>query len=131
MAKISITQFDKDRLLHLLEKRKPHDSADQALVDELAKADIVEASEVPADVITMNSHVRFEDEDGGTQEYWLVFPEDADINTNKISVLSPIGCALLGYGIGDTIELKTPSGTRKLKVTEILSQPEREGKYNL
>lgn len=131
MVKIYITQFDYDRLQKLLEKRKPHDAYDKALLAELEKGEITDPKAVPPDVITMNSQVRFTDEYGDDWEYWLVFPEDAELAKNKISVLSPIGCALFGYRKGDTITIPTPKGRRQLKVEEIVHQPEREGKFNL
>jgi regulator of nucleoside diphosphate kinase len=78
----------------------------------------------------MNSLVIFSDTQSGNQlEYWLVFPEDADITQKKISIFSPIGCALLGYKIGDLIEVDIPGGKKKLKVEKILHQPEAEGNY--
>lgn len=132
MAKIYITQFDYDRLTHLLDNKKPHDDFDKALLKELESGEIVEPKNVPPDVITMNTHVRFVDDHGDDWDFWLVFPEDADLTQNKVSVLSPIGCALLGYKVGDTVTLNTPKhGKRELKVEEILSQPEREGKFDL
>jgi regulator of nucleoside diphosphate kinase len=63
-------------------------------------------------------------------EYWLVFPEEANLAQNKISVLSPIGCALLGYKIGDIIDLKIPAGQKQLKVEKILHQPEAAGNFD-
>ena len=131
MSKIFITQFDYDRLKKLLDKKKPHDDYDKALLAELEKGEIVEPASIPPNVITMNSHVRFTDEYGHDWDYWVVFPEDADLTKNKISVLSPIGCALLGYKIGDKVTLHTPKGRHNLVVEEILSQPEREGKFDL
>lgn len=129
--KIYITQFDYDRLAKLLSKRKPHDEYDKALLVELEKAEIIEPRDAPPDVITMNSQVRFKDESGDDWRYWLVFPEDADITTNKISILSPIGCALLGYRKGDKVTIPTPKGRKKLFVEEIIHQPEREGHFDL
>lgn len=131
MSKIYITQFDKDRLMKLLDKKKPHDDFDKALLVELGKGELVKPKEVPADVITMNSEIRFRDEHGDDWEYWLVFPEDADLTKNKISILSPIGCALLGYGVGDKITLHTPQGRKDLTVEEVIHQPEREGDFDL
>lgn len=128
---IVITQHDHDRLMKLLAQRKPHDDFDKALLAELKRGKIVDPEDIPPDVITMNSHVRFKDEYGDSWEYWLVFPKDADLPTNKISILSPIGCALLGYGIGDRITIRTPKGRRELEVEEVLRQPEREGNFEL
>lgn len=131
MQHIVITQFDHDRLNELLASKKPLDEYDEALLAELDKAEIVEPKEIPADAITMNSHVRFRDGKGNAREYWLVFPEDADIMENKLSILSPVGCALLGYQVGDTVKFPAPQGETELVVEEVLSQPEREGRFDV
>ena len=129
MMKIHITKFYLDRLHRLLDTRKPHDEYDRALTAELANAEVVEAKAIPEDVITMNSQVKFEDADGKHKIYWLVFPEDADLSENKISVLSPVGCSLIGYKVGSEVVIPTPHGNKKLKVEEILYQPERAGDF--
>lgn len=131
MVKIYITQFDYDRLKKLLNKRRPHDANDKALLAELEKGEIIDPKKVPSDVITMNSQVNFKDEYGDDWNYWLVFPDDAELAKNKISILSPIGCALLGYRKGDTVTIPTPKGRRQLTVKEIVHQPEREGNFDL
>lgn len=131
MARIVITQFDYDRLQRLLAKKYPLDDFDRALLAELEKGDIVAPDAVPGDVITMNSEVRFSENSGKPLTYWVVFPEDADLAANKLSVLSPVGCALLGYKVGDTVEVAAPSGSQKLRVEEIIHQPEREGNFDL
>ena len=131
MTKIIITQFDYDRLIKLLNKSKPHDEYDKSLLAELEKSEIVEPKDVPPDVITLNSQIRFIDEYGDGWEYWLVFPEDVDLPNQKISILSPIGCALIGYGKGDTVTIPTPKGRRQLTIDEIIHQPEREGNFDL
>lgn len=90
---------------------------------ELDRARIVSASRVPDGVITMNSTVVVEDLDSGRHHlYELVLPREANIDANKISVLAPIGTALLGYREGDSIEWKVPGGTRRLKIKRV-TQP--------
>ena len=132
MAQIYITQPDNDKLRKLLINREPHDDYDRALLHELERAQIVKPYEIPPDVITMNSHVRFEDDMGHEWEYWLVYPEDTDLKNGRVSILSPIGCALLGYRIGDKVTVFTPGqGRRDLIVKEIMVQPERVGAYHL
>lgn len=131
MSKIYITKHDLERLNQLLAKRKPHDDNDKALIAELSNADVVEPKAIPSDVITMNSRVKFKDEHGDSREYSLVFPNDADIVKNKISILSPIGCSLIGYKVGSTISIPTPKGKKDLIVEEILYQPERSGDLDL
>lgn len=129
--KIYLTQFDLDRLTKLLNKKSPHDDYDKALVAELSKAEIVDSQSIPSNVITMNSRVKFKDEHGENLDYWIVFPEDADISKNKISILSPIGCSLIGCKTGDTVNLPTPGGQRKLTIEEIVYQPEKAGDFDL
>jgi regulator of nucleoside diphosphate kinase len=130
MNTIYITKNDHKKLIELIDKKWPQDDNDKALLKELERAVLVEPQEVPGDVITMNSLVVFSDIESKEElEYWLVFPEDADLGQSKISVFSPIGCALLGYRKGDVIEVKTPKGEKKLKVEKILHQPESRGNY--
>jgi regulator of nucleoside diphosphate kinase len=99
-----------------------------ALEAELDRARVVPRSKVPAGVVTMNSVVRLRDLDSGeTEQYELVFPEEADIAQNRISVLAPIGTAILGYRRGDIIEWPVPIGLRRLRVEKVFYQPERAG----
>jgi regulator of nucleoside diphosphate kinase len=82
---------------------------------------------VPADVVTMNSEVRLMDLDSGeTKVYTLVFPSQAR-SKNAVSVLAPIGTAILGYRVGSVIEWRVPRGVRRLKVLAVLYQPEAAG----
>ncbi|NMB48213.1 nucleoside diphosphate kinase regulator [Candidatus Kuenenbacteria bacterium] len=130
MNTIYITKNDHQKLLDLLHTKSFYSQDEQDLLAEVERATIVEPTAVPGEVITMNSQVIFSDSESKEElEYWLVFPDDADISQKKISVLSPIGCALLGCKIGDTISVKTPKGEKKLKVEKILHQPESEGNY--
>jgi len=97
----------------------------EELAAELDRATVVESDKVPQDIVTMNSKVYFRDMDTGKDEFYqLVYPEDADIEQNKISILAPIGTAILGYKVGDVIEWKVPAGVRRLKIKKILYQPE-------
>jgi len=131
---IVVTDSDRRRLGTLLDK-----SARAGLVErhylydlghELERAKVVEPHKVPADVITMNSTARVRDLDNDeTCEYTLVYPERADVDENRISVLSPVGTALIGYRVGDTIEWPIPAGKVRLKVEEVVYQPEREGEF--
>ena len=102
------------------------------LENELQQAEVVASKKIPKKVITMNSKVRLKDLDSGKEMvYSLVFPGQADITQNKISILSPLGTALIGYRTGDIIEWKAPAGLRRLKVEEIVYQPEAAGDYHL
>src|SRR5688572_15175865 len=100
-------------------------SETKALKAELAGARIVTPDAVPPDVITMNSRAELLDlETNERMECTLVFPDKADPTEGKISVLAPVGTGMLGYRIGETFGLRTPSGLRRLKVVAVFFQPE-------
>ncbi len=95
------------------------------LENELKRARIVALEEVPPDVITMNSRAELLDlESGERMEFTLVFPADENVNDGKISVLAPLGTAMLGYRAGDEFVWHVPHGLRRLKVTKLQFQPE-------
>jgi regulator of nucleoside diphosphate kinase len=98
------------------------------LAEEMEKASVVQPDQIPAEVSTLKSTARLVDQE--TREemvYTLVFPEDTDTSQGKISILAPIGTAMLGYKAGDTFEWDTPGGKRIIRVKEILYQPEAAG----
>ncbi|MBC8869410.1 MAG: nucleoside diphosphate kinase regulator [Planctomycetes bacterium] len=133
---IIIISEDCRRLEHLLASEFAEAIGPKSyLVDlrsELQRAVIVDSDEVPYDVITMNSTVRLRDLDTGEVEtYTLVYPGQADIAANKLSILAPIGTAILGYRVGDVVRWRVPSGERRLQIEEVLYQPEREGALHL
>lgn len=134
---IQITETDRDRLSWLIEATQEKSNVEyreylKKLEDELDRATIVDPKAIRPDVITMRSTVRLKDlVSGETNTYSLVFPKEANFNEGKISVLAPIGTAILGYRKGDTIEWQVPSGLRRLKVDEILYQPEAAGHFDL
>jgi regulator of nucleoside diphosphate kinase len=129
--RILITETDYDKLCRLIAGRRGSgtDAAHlRELEDELENAEVLDDNEtVPADVITMHSEVRLMDMDSGeTRIYKLVFPSDARTE-NALSVLAPIGTAILGYRVGNVIQWRVPKGVRRLKVLEVLYQPEAAG----
>jgi regulator of nucleoside diphosphate kinase len=133
--KIIITQCDYEYLEELLssEFTQAIGPADylQGLEAELARAEIVDPKRVPKNVVTMNSTVKLRDLDTKEIEtYTLVFPEQADIANNKLSVLAPVGTAILGQRVGDVLRWRVPSGWRRLKVERVLYQPERAGVFH-
>ena len=96
-----------------------------ALEGELARAEIVEPDELPSNVITINSRAELFDLDTlERMEFTLVFPTDADIDRGKISVLAPLGTAMLGQRVGDEFAWTVPYGLRRLKVVAVHFQPE-------
>lgn len=133
---IYITDYDMTRLRKLIAVAKQLDRRGneylESLEAELTRAVLVAPTAIPANVVTMNSKVCLIDLD--TQEemmYTLVFPGDADLAQGKISVLAPIGTAMLGYRVGDTFAWKIPDGTARLYVKEVLYQPEASGDFDL
>jgi regulator of nucleoside diphosphate kinase len=98
------------------------------LAGELRRAKIVESNELPPDVITLNSTAVLKDmKTGEVVTYTLVFPELSDVSQGKISILAPIGTAMLGYRVGDVFEWDTPGGKRSIQVMRIIFQPEATG----
>ena len=129
--RIIIASEDCRRLEHLLASEFAEAIGPKAyLVDlrtELQRASIVDPEDVPGDVITMTSTVRLRDLDTDEVEtYTLVYPSQADIAAKRLSILAPIGTAILGYRVGDIVRWRVPSGKRRLKIEEVLYQPERE-----
>jgi regulator of nucleoside diphosphate kinase len=126
---IFVTQYDLARLQQLIDSSKGSRHRDKPQLDslqiELERAVVVDSKVIPHDVVTMNSRVRVRDLDTQTEFICqVVFPRDADLKKNRISVLAPIGTALLGYRAGSTIEWKVPSRVRHLYIIEVEYQPE-------
>jgi len=133
---ITITHDDRRRLATMLESAHVQLGEGQeylrALEAELEHAQGIDPTEVPEDVVTMNSTVELRDLDTGELEtYTIVYPERADIARNRMSVLAPIATAVLGCQVGDVVEIGVPSGRARIRVEGILFQPERSGAFNL
>lgn len=95
-----------------------------ALASELRRAHVVPRSEIPGDVVTMHATVRVRDlEAGGEETYTLVYPHEADIEAGRLSVLAPVGTALLGYRAGDVVEWPVPAGVARLRIEEVAARP--------
>lgn len=129
---IVITEADYERLQRLVEQssqfRKRDSEHLEGLQQELERAIVVTAGEMPQDVVTMNSRVRVKDLNSERElTYQIVFPSAADVGENRISVLAPIGTAMLGYKAGTTVEWKVPSGMRRFRILEVEYQPEAAG----
>lgn len=133
---IQVTAFDLERLKKLLQDAQRTSYRKSAylaqLQTELGRAEVVDSSKVPGDVVTMNSRVALEDLDSGDEEvYTVVFPEEANAAQGKVSILAPIGTAMLGYEVGDVFEWQVPAGKRRWRVKQVLYQPEASGHYHL
>ncbi|KQY52004.1 nucleoside diphosphate kinase regulator [Lysobacter sp. Root494] len=127
---ILVSRLDCERIEVLLESpaAEHHDVA--ALRAELERADIVEPAQMPPDVITMNSTARFVLNDGSEREITLVYPRDADGSADNVSILAPVGSALLGLRVGDSIRWPAPGGDVGLRVLSIRYQPEAAGELH-
>ncbi|UXD86852.1 nucleoside diphosphate kinase regulator [Thalassolituus hydrocarboniclasticus] len=130
---IIISSLDLERLERLLDSLpgKAFPGMDE-LEAELERAQIVAPRDVPATVVTMNSTVRFQVKN--TQEEFcltLVYPKDMDTTGGTISILAPVGSALLGLSVGDEIEWPSPNGKpMQVRIEEILYQPESSGEFH-
>lgn len=131
--KVVISSRDADRLDTLLDSLTDDAFPGKAELEaELARAQIVEPKDVPSTVVTMNSTVRFRVESSSEAfNLTLVYPRDMDSSGNKISILAPVGSALLGLSQGDQIEWPKPGGgLLRVRIEEILYQPERSGEHH-
>ncbi|MBP7282181.1 MAG: nucleoside diphosphate kinase regulator [Leptospiraceae bacterium] len=133
--KICITKYDYTRLKSMVQEYTKTNKADTNLKDllgEIERAQKVDSYTIGSNYITMNSIFELKKmNELDFQQFRLVFPEDADIDKDKISVLAPIGTAVLGYKVGDVIKWKVPDGENFFQITNILYQPEANGDYDL
>ncbi len=128
-----LSSLDVDRLEALLANLSPTAFPGKAdLEAEIARADIVEPSDIPANVVTMNSTVTFDMAESGKQfQLTLVYPKDLDGSTDKVSIFAPVGSALLGLAVGDELAWPSVGGkTMTVRVTGIVYQPESAGELH-
>lgn len=117
---ISRDDYTKLRLLLATALHSNSSAALHQLREELDRAAIVDPAACPADVVTMDSTVKFEDlGTSEVEEYTITFPDRADIERKRISILAPIGTALIGCRVGDIVRWSTPGGIRQLKVRDV------------
>ncbi|MCB1625923.1 MAG: nucleoside diphosphate kinase regulator [Pseudomonadales bacterium] len=131
---ITLSRIDADRLERLLDGLGDKSFPGRLeLENELTRANVVEPTKVPSTVVTMNSVVRFSVASSGAEfSLRLVYPKDADGSSDKVSILAPVGSALLGLSEGDEIAWPAPGGNLiKVKIIEVTYQPERSGDLNL
>lgn len=134
---ICLTDHDLKRLRHLIADLTRQARGMQADVDALEEildlSRVVSPQDIPQDIVTMNSKVVFEDLGARERrEAVIAYPQDADPQTGKISVLSPVGIALLGLAAGAETELPLPHGrTSRIRIREVSYQPEAHGEYAL
>lgn len=130
LSPITLSRLDVERIETLLDAPALRDSTVAArLRAEFDRAEIVEPADMPHDVVSMNSSADCEDETSGKHyTLTLVYPKDADADAGRISVLAPVGSALLGLRVGQAIDWPGEGGkTHRLKVNAIHYQPEAAG----
>lgn len=130
---ITITKSDSDRLSRFLDKQFVGMSQVTLFLEkELGRARLVEPREISSDVVTMNSRVRFRmDSDGLSRTHALVYPGEADLLRGRLSILTPVGVALLGLSTGQAMPWENRSGSiNTLRVEQVIYQPEADARYH-
>jgi regulator of nucleoside diphosphate kinase len=131
-SKITVSRADLTQLQALVNSARQDSRVPVQLLDalegELARAHVVNDWDLPGDVVAMNSTIWFHDEETEEEEcYTLVYPSQADVSQNRISVMAPIGTALIGYRIGDVIEWAVPAGISRLRITKVQHDSQHVG----
>jgi regulator of nucleoside diphosphate kinase len=129
---ITVTQLDYLRLTNLIQNLRDNRSVDPEYLKflgmELKKASKIDSKSITPDFVTMNSVINVVFLDiAKTMDLRLVYPQNANFAKGLISVLSPLGCALLGYRAGDIVSFMAPKGEQKVKIEKVIYQPEANG----
>jgi regulator of nucleoside diphosphate kinase len=132
---VYISEFDEERLRALVEASPTSPRRDgerlMYLEEELDAAQVIPPAAMPPDVVTISSRVRVrEPATGEAFVYTLVLPLEADFERGRISVLAPLGIAILGQRVGDMVEVRAPGGVRRLRIENVLYQPEAAGDFH-
>ena len=128
---IIISSLDFERIESLLEKHTAEFPGRAALEAELDRADVFEPKDMPANVVTMNTTVRFTlVESKKINTLTLVYPKEMDGSSEKVSIFAPVGIALLGLSVGDQFEMPSPTGHITVRVESIEFQPESAGELH-
>ena len=136
MNRLIVNRLDDARIRKCINDAKQFKSINKVdaekLLKELNAAKIVEPDAIPSNVVTMNSIVKLSFLNNNKQiQFQIVYPNQANLKENKISIFSPIATALIGYKVQDEIEWIVPAGLTRIKIDEIIYQPEAAGDYNL
>jgi len=136
MSNIIINRLDYARIKKCINDAKQFKSISnteaEKLMKELDSAKIVEPEAIPSNVVTMNSIVKLSFLNNKKQvQFQIVYPNQANLKENKISIFSPIATALIGYKVADEIEWIVPAGLTNIRIDEIIYQPEAAGDYSL
>ena len=126
---IYITERDMERLQGLLNFARPSNKHDlkyfERLEEEVYRATIVKPENIPSNFVTINSKVQLREINSDVEIiFTLVFPSEADLSEHKISILAPIGSAVIGWQAGNIIEWEAPGGMKRVKVEKVVNQPE-------
>lgn len=124
LQRIRITHVDKARLQVVIDRARQAENQSRPYLDdlqrELDRADVIDPASIPDGLVTMNSAVRVRDLDSDeTETYTLVFPEDSDIQRHRISILAPVGTALIGCQTGDVVTWSVPRGRVQLRIEDV------------
>lgn len=131
-AVIYLTELDLTRLENAAARAGSNSPLAELVDDLIARANVVPGNKIPANVVTMNSVVRVVDDAGAAQEWTLVYPEEANLASAKLSVLSPMGAALLGQREGKSVKYTAPNGAKHaLRIERVAFQPEASGQHTL
>jgi len=135
-SELIVTDTDLTRLRgmtrELRASRHPYRQYAGELEAELGRARVVPQADVGADVVTMNCTIRIRDRLGReAEEFTLVYPNESDFLNGRLSVLAPLGMAVLGARVGDVITWLVPAGERTFTVEGIVYQPEAAGDFHL
>ena len=136
MNKIIVNRLDYSRIKRSIDDAKQLKSISneeaEKLMKELDSAQIVPPEKIPSNVVTMNSIVKLSFLNNNKQvQFQIVYPDQANLKEHKISIFSPIATALIGYKVADEIEWIVPAGLTKIRIDEIIYQPEAAGDYAL
>jgi regulator of nucleoside diphosphate kinase len=134
MKTVILSKLDFMRIMDCIKEGRRNNSITiqeaDSLLKELRSAEVVDPHEVPADIVTMNTVVKFSFlNTNKTVVFQIVYPDKANIKENKVSIFSSIATALIGYKVGDEIEWMTPAGLTRIRIDEIIFQPEAAGQY--
>lgn len=134
MGKIVVNRLDYSRIKKCIYDAKQFNSINAAEAENLSReidsAEIVEPEAIPSNVVTMNSIVKLSFlNDNKHVQFQIVYPNNANMKEKKISIFSPIATALIGYKVADEIEWIVPSGLTKIRIDEIVYQPEAAGDF--
>ena len=125
---ISREDYAKLRLLLTTALYSSASTALRQLREELDRAAVMDPAEFPFDVVTLDSTVQFEDlATSEIEEYTITFPDRADVERKRISILAPVGTALIGCRVGDIVKWSTPGGIRQLKVRRVTAPVAESG----